>query len=269
MGTVCVVGSLNIDLVTRVARHPGPGETVRGDGLTRLPGGKGANQALAAARAGATTVLCGRIGADGITYRNGLAARGVDCAGVRVTAGGPTGHALIAVDERGENTIVVIAGANASMGVAEVEQHADDIAGAEVLLLQLEIPLPAVLRAAELAAAAHVRVIVNPSPWAVPPAELLAVADPLVVNEHEAAELSVADACVTLGGRGARWGGLAVPAPDGPVVDTTGAGDSFAGALAAALANGADRATALRRAVAAGTEACGWAGAQGWTLPDN
>jgi len=269
MGTVCVVGSLNIDLVTRVARHPAPGETVRGDGLTRLPGGKGANQALAAARAGVTSVLCGRIGGDGINYRNGLAERGVDCSGVRITTGVPTGHALIAVDERGENTIVVIAGANASMDVAEVERHADDIARADVLLLQLEIPLPAVLRAAELAIAAQVRVIVNPSPWAVPPGELLAVADPLVVNEHEAAELSVTDACVTLGAHGARWGDLAVPAPDGPVVDTTGAGDSFAGALAAALANGADRATALRLAVAAGTSACGWPGAQGWTLEDD
>jgi ribokinase len=114
-----------------------------------------------------------------------------------------------------------------------------------------------------------VRVLLNPSPWLVPPAELLAVADPLVVNEHEAAQLSMPDACVTLGGRGARWGELTVPAPDGPVVDTTGAGDSFAGALAAALASGAGRAIALSLAVAAGTAACGWAGAQGWSLPAN
>ncbi|HEX4721385.1 MAG TPA: ribokinase [Pseudonocardiaceae bacterium] len=269
MGTVCVVGSLNIDLVTTVARLPGAGETVRGEGLGRLPGGKGANQALAAARAGATTLLCGRIGADGAAYRAGLTKRGVDCAGVLTVPDTATGHALIAVDRRGENTIVVIPGANDAMTVAEVERHADAITGAAVLLLQLEIPLPAVLRAAELAQEGGVRVLLNPSPWLVPPAELLAVADPLVVNEHEAAQLSAPNACVTLGERGARWGELAVPAPAGPVVDTTGAGDSFAGALAAALSGGADRATALSLAVAAGTAACGWAGAQGWSLPAN
>ena len=267
MGTVCVVGSLNIDLVTRVARHPAPGETVRGDGLDCLPGGKGANQALAAARAGATTLLCGRIGADGTAYRAGLTERGVDCSGVLVEPDMPSGHAVIAVDKRGENTIVVIAGANDAMTAAEVERHADAITRADVLLLQLEIPLLSVLRAAELARAAGVRVLLNPSPWSVPPAELLAVADPLVVNEHEAAELpGGGEVCVTLGARGARWGDQAVPAPAGPIVDTTGAGDSLAGALAAALAAGADRATALRLAVAAGTAACGWIGAQGWLL---
>lgn len=270
MGTVCVVGSLNIDLVTRVAAHPRPGETVRGDGLDRLPGGKGANQALAAARAGAHTVLCGRIGADGTDYRAGLAQRGVDCANVRIVAGA-SGHALIAVDEHGENTIIVVAGANAALTADQVRQHADTIAAADVLLLQLEIPLPAVLLAAELALRAGTRVVLNPSPWAVPPDELLTVADPLVVNEHEAEQLpggGTASVCVTLGERGARWGGIDATVPDGdhPIVDTTGAGDSFAGALAAALADGASTQDALRRAVIAGTEACGWAGAQGWRL---
>lgn len=268
MGTVCVVGSLNIDLVTTVARHPAPGETVLGAGLDRLPGGKGANQALAAARAGARTLLCGRIGADdaGAAYRAGLTERGVDCTGVLVAPDTPSGHALIAVDHDGENTIIVIPGANAAM--TDVDRHADAIASADVLLLQLEIPMPSVLRAAELAARAGVRVLLNPSPWQVPPPELLAVADPLVVNEHEAARLpkDVGSVCVTLGGRGARWGDLTVPAPGGDVVDTTGAGDAFAGALAAAIAGGADRSDALRGAVAAGTEACGWAGAQGWSL---
>ncbi|HEX4704421.1 MAG TPA: ribokinase [Pseudonocardiaceae bacterium] len=269
MGTVCVVGSLNIDLVTTVARHPGPGETVRGAGLDRLPGGKGANQALAAARAGATTLLCGRIGVDGVEYRDGLVRRGVDCGGVRTVADTASGHALIAVDGRGENTIIVIPGANAAMTADEVTQHADAIAGADVLLLQLEIPMPSVLSAAELARAAGVRILLNPSPWSIPPAELLLVADPLVVNEYEAAELPAdvaSSACVTLGARGARWGAAAVPAPPGDIVDTTGAGDSFAGALAAALASGADRLSALRLATAAGTEACGWPGAQGWRL---
>jgi ribokinase len=270
MTAVCVVGSLNIDLVTRVRAHPRPGETVRGTGLDRLPGGKGANQALAAARAGARTLLCGRIGADGTGYRAGLTERGVDCDGVHEVPDTPSGHALIAVDGHGENTIIVVPGANAAMTAAEVDRHADALTGAGVLLLQLEIPLPAVLRAAELAHAAGVRVLLNPSPFAVPPDELLAVADPLVVNEHEAARLPADVArsvCVTLGERGARWGGLTVPAPGGvEVVDTTGAGDSFAGALAAALAGGAGEADALRQAVAAGTQACGWPGAQGWRL---
>jgi ribokinase len=271
MGVVCVVGSLNVDLVTRVAAHPGPGETVRGAGLDTLPGGKGANQALAAARAGARTLLCGRVGSDGVgaAYRNGLAERGVDCAGVRTVADTASGHALIAVDERGENTIIVIPGANAALTADEVDRHADAVAGADVLLLQLEIPMPAVVRAASLARRAGVLTILNPSPWAVPPAALLAVTDVVVVNEHEAGRLpsdGVGSVCVTLGARGARWGELTVSAPDGDVVDTTGAGDSFTGALAAALAGGADHDTALRLATAAGTEACGWPGAQGWAL---
>lgn len=269
MGTVCVVGSLNIDLVTMVAAHPRPGETVRGTGLDRLPGGKGANQALAAARAGADALLCGRIGADGTGYRDGLGERGVDCSGV-LTVDGPSGHALIAVDEHGENTIIVIPGANAELSERDVERHADAIESADILLLQLEIPMASVLRAAELARRTNTRVVVNPSPWTVPPAELLTVADPLVVNEHEAGELppGVASVCVTLGERGARWGELTATVPEGehPIVDTTGAGDSFAGALAAALAAGASAADALRQAVIAGTEACGWAGAQGWRL---
>lgn len=271
MGTVCVVGSLNIDLVTRVQRHPGPGETVRGTGLDRLPGGKGANQAFGAARAGARTLLCGRIGVDavGAAYRDGLAERGVDCSGVRTVPDTPSGHALIAVDRHGENTIIVIPGANAAMTETEVDRHADAIAGADVLLVQWEIPMPSVLRAARIARRAGVRTILNPSPWTMPPEELLAIADPLVVNEHEAAELaqgSAASVCVTLGGRGARWGDIEVPAPSGRVVDTTGAGDAFTGALAATLAAGADRAEALRQAAAAGTAACAWEGAQDWRL---
>ncbi|HEX3648131.1 MAG TPA: PfkB family carbohydrate kinase, partial [Pseudonocardiaceae bacterium] len=235
-----------------------------------LPGGKGANQALAAATAGGHTVLCGRIGGDGAGYRDGLTRRGVDCSGVLEVPDIPSGHALIAVDEHGENTIIVIPGANAAMTAAEVDRHAAAIRAAAVVVLQLEVPLPAVLRAAELAGEAGARVLLNPSPFAVPPDELLAVADPLVVNEHEAAQLPAGVArsvCVTLGERGARWGDLEVPAPaEVDVVDTTGAGDSFAGALAAALAAGSDEADALRRAVAAGSEACGWAGAQGWRL---
>jgi ribokinase len=268
MGTVCIVGSLNIDLVTLVEAHPRPGETVRGVGLSRLPGGKGANQALAAARAGARTLMCGRIGEDdlGDAYRKGLASRGVDCSGVIVVPGVPSGHALIAVDSRGENSIIVIAGANGEL--TDIGRHSDAIASADVLLLQLEIPLPSVLAAAELARRNNVRVMLNPSPWMVPPPELLAIADPLIVNEHEAAQLprDVRSLCITLGERGVRWGELNEPAPRGKIVDTTGAGDAFAGTLAAAIANGFAPAKALQLAVAAGTKCCSWPGAQNWQL---
>ena len=114
-GRVLVLGSLNVDLVTRVQRHPRPGETVLGDGLERLAGGKGANQAVAAAAGGAEVAMVGCVGDDagGLAYRDRLAARGVDVGGVRVCEGSPTGHALIQVSEGGENSIVVVAGANA------------------------------------------------------------------------------------------------------------------------------------------------------------
>ena len=150
---VCVVGSLNIDIITHVDSHPTPGETVRGQGLTRLPGGKGANQALAAARSGAKTRLIGRIGDDeaGDAYRRGLSARHVDCSGVVVAHDTPTGTALIAVDEHGENTIIVVPGANEAMDEKAVEVEEHTIRQADVLVLQLEIPMPSVLRVAEIA----------------------------------------------------------------------------------------------------------------------
>lgn len=268
---VCVVGSLNIDIITHVDAHPTPGETVRGEGLTRLPGGKGANQALAAARSGAKTRLIGRIGDDevGDAYRRGLSARDVDCSGVVLVPSTPTGTALIAVDQRGENTIIVVPGANEAMDEKAVEVEEHTIRSADVLVLQLEIPMPAVLRVAEIAVECGIRLIVNPSPWMALPPELLAAADPLIVNEHEAAQLG-ADApkslCVTLGAAGARWGDARASTPKIDVVDTTGAGDAFAGALAAALADGADRGEALQAATHAGATACTWPGAQGWSL---
>jgi ribokinase len=272
-GRVVVLGSLNLDLVTTVDAHPTPGETVRGTGLARLPGGKGANQALAAARAGAQTRLIGRVGADeaGSAYRSGLSERGVDCTGIEAVDGEPTGHALIAVDARGENTIIVIPGANGALDESQLADPAtvEAITGADVLLLQLEIPLPTVRRAASLARDAGVRVLLNPSPWADLPADLLAAADPVIVNEHEAALLPPGQAgsvCVTLGADGARWGDHHVAAARIDVVDTTGAGDAFAGTLAAALATGAGEREALAAATAAATEACGWPGAQNWTL---
>ncbi|HEY2697944.1 MAG TPA: ribokinase [Pseudonocardiaceae bacterium] len=268
---VCVVGSLNIDVITHVNAHPTPGETVRGQGLTRLPGGKGANQALAAARSGAKTRLIGRIGDDeaGDAYRRGLSARHVDCSGVVVAPDTPTGTALIAVDEHGENTIIVVPGANEAMDEKAVEVEEHTIRSADVLVLQLEIPMPSVLRVAEIAVECGIRLIVNPSPWMPLPEQLLAAVDPLIVNEHEAAQLGSTapeSLCVTLGSAGARWGGATSTAPKIDVVDTTGAGDAFAGALAAALAAGADRTEALQAATHAGATACTWPGAQGWSL---
>ncbi|HEU4674766.1 MAG TPA: PfkB family carbohydrate kinase [Motilibacteraceae bacterium] len=278
-GRVLVVGSLNVDLVTRVARHPRPGETVLGDGLRRLPGGKGANQALAAARAGAEVSLVGCVGDDdvGQAYLDGLEERGVDTEGVVLLSEAPTGHALIVVDDAGENTIVVVGGANA---LTRPTQVSSAITGTgtppDVMLLQLELPLPLVLSAAASAREAGVRVVLNPSPWAEPPARLLACVDVLVVNEHEAAELGGleelggCELVVTRGAAGATWtwDGCSVssvpPAVD--VVDTTGAGDVLAGALAAGLAapSPLDRQAVLDAAVAAAAASVQVHGAQGW-----
>lgn len=269
-GHVVVVGSLNVDLVTRVAGHPRPGETVAGDPLRRLAGGKGANQALAAVRAGASTRLLGCVGddADGEALVHGLALRGVDVSGVRRVDSVPTGTALIAVDPQGEATIVVSAGANGEVGVADVELN-----GAHVLLLQLEVPSAVVSAAARRAAASGVRVVFNPSPYSASAAEVLDLADPVVVNRHEAAQLTSRPRSLvtTMGPDGARWetaGGevLEVAAPTVRAVDRTGAGDAFAGTLAAALAAGRSEREALEAAVSAGAEAVTAHGAQGWTI---
>ena len=145
MGRVMVLGSLNVDLVTRVERHPRPGETLLGDGLSRLAGGKGANQAVAAAAAGAQVLMVGCVGDDagGTAYTERLRARGVDVSRIRVVEGEASGHALIAVDDHGENSIIVIPGANGSLGEDEV-RAVDGLGPGDVLLLQLEVPLPVV-----------------------------------------------------------------------------------------------------------------------------
>lgn len=269
-GRVCVVGSLNIDIVSHVHVHPRPGETVAGDDLIRMPGGKGANQALAAVRAGASTSLVGRIGDDDIgkSYVRGLQDRGIDCHGVQFTPGISTGHALVVIDAGGENSIVVVPGANASMRPADVDRYGDEIRHADILLVQLELPQATTLRAIQIARDSGVRVILNASPWGSATQEMIDYADPIVLNEHEAKKLAggAETACVTLGSRGARWGEDTEPAVRVPVVDTAGAGDAFTGALAAALAVGANRRVALAVAVAAGAEACRHSGAQGWSL---
>jgi ribokinase len=272
MGRVVVVGSLNVDLVTSVETHPRPGETVLGSGLDRYAGGKGANQAMAAVRTGGVEVaMVGRVGADegGAAYRDRLARAGVDVTGLAVDESEPTGHALIVVDEAGENTIVVIAGANGRVGPGDLEP-VRACGPEDVVLLQLEIPLPVVAAAARLAHEQGARVVVNAAPFASLPVDVCGFADPLVVNEHEAALLADSGGVprsllVTFGAHGASWDGVEhAPhtVPTHRVRDTTGAGDAFCGALAAALAAGAERAAAMDAALAAGAEAVQHHGAQ-------
>jgi ribokinase len=270
-GRVLVLGSLNVDLVTRVERHPRPGETVLGAGLARLAGGKGANQAVAAAAAGAEVTMVGCVGDDdgGAAYRQRLADRGVDVGPVRVVEGVPSGHALVTVAEDGENSIVVVPGANDLLDAREVAA-VDALRTGDVLLVQLEVPRTVVCTAVRRAAGRGARVVLNIAPYAALPPDVVALADPVIANEHEMAALAEAGAqarsvLVTFGSNGASWDGVTAPAhvvPADEVVDTTGAGDAFCGALAAALARGAGRDDALDVALAAGAAAVRHEGAQ-------
>lgn len=272
--SVVVVGSLNLDMVVRAPRHPRPGETVLGHHHTEYPGGKGANQAVAAARLGARTAMLGRVGEDAAAdrLRTSLAEAGVDVTSVRATPGVPTGAAFITVDDVGENTIVVSPGANAQLSSADVEGHSDLLASAHVCLLQLEVADEVVAQAVRTTGG---RVVLNPAPARALTTEVLAAVDVLVPNESELAllagrnqppsdldelaglarSLTVPTVVITLGARGA----LVVtddhvdhlPAPEVDVVDTTAAGDTFCGALAAALVRGDDVVSAARWAVTA------------------
>ena len=241
--SVTVVGSGNVDLVSQVERIPEPGETVLSTGFATHAGGKGNNQATAAARAGAQTTFVGAFGDDdnGARLRASLRDAGVRPL-VRVSAE-PTGTAMITVAPNGENAIVVNAGANASLSDLTPEERSA-IAGADLVLMQLEIPLDTVLAAATIASG---RVVLNAAPARELPAELLTKVDLLIVNEHEATLLGGADhlltlvpaLVVTLGAKGAlvrtRDTTTEVPGITVDVVDTTGAGDTFCGALVAAL----------------------------------
>jgi len=270
---VYVVGSVNLDLVVRAATLPGPGETVTGGTFERHGGGKSANQAVAAARQGATVRMVGAVGSDdlGDEAVADLAGEGVDVSAVaRVTA--PTGVALIAVDEAGENQIAVASGANNELTPAAVEAA---LAGAEpggVVLIGLEVPDAPVLAAARAARAAGLEVVLNPAPARPLPDELLALGPVLTPNEPEAAARALtartgAPVVVTIGPEGALLAdGDAlerIPAPKVEAVDTTGAGDAFNGALAAALADGAKLGDAVRAAVAAAADSVRRPGARG------
>ncbi|KRD35844.1 ribokinase [Oerskovia sp. Root918] len=305
-GRVVVVGSANVDLVVDVPRHPGGGETILGGDLRRSPGGKGANQAVAAARAGgADTSFVGALGRD---EPGELLLASLDRAGVRTDlverVEAPTGTALITVSPDGENAIVVAPGANSHVRIGAAQ--ADRLAAADVVLAQLEIPLDVVLAAAAARRPGAVLAL-NAAPSRDLPDEMWAVLDLLVVNEHEALDLaggpagsggsaspaaaaSAADPAgtaspdpverlaavllervpavvVTLGGAGclvAQRGAdpVRVPAPRVDAVDTTGAGDTFCGVLAAALAGGSTLVDAARTASFAGALAVTRPGAQ-------
>ncbi|MFV2111643.1 ribokinase [Micromonospora sp. LOL_025] len=267
---VVVVGSANMDLVGTAPALPRPGETLLGTDFVMVPGGKGANQAVAAARAGASCAFLGAIGSDsfGVTLRARITAAGVDTDQLRTTYG-TSGVALVMVNAEGENAILVSPGANASMtGLTEPELTA--VRGAEVLLAQLEIPVVTVTEAAVVARAAGTRVVLNAAPAVPVPPELLAATDLLVVNETEAQALTgrgrdepsalldlAPRAVLTLGAEGAWYGdrdgtAVHVPAVKVDVVDSTAAGDAFTAALAVAWGEGRDVVDAVRWAAAAG-----------------
>jgi ribokinase len=280
-GTIVVIGSINVDLVVRVASLPRPGETVLGGRFASVPGGKGANQAVAAARAGGHTTFVARVGDDsmGRAAIDAFRAEGIKTDFISITPHCPTGVALILVDAAGENSIAVAGGANDRLSREDIERARPAIAAADVVLLQLEIPLEAVAHAVEIARAAGRRVILNPAPARPLPATLLAGIDILTPNETEATalaadgpagEASAADiegiartlldlgpraVVVTLGAAGALVAtgqGLAqVPAFPVEPRDTVAAGDVFNGSLAVMLAEGHDLVAATRFAAAA------------------
>jgi ribokinase len=254
------VGSVNADLTFTVDALPRPGQTVLASSLSLAPGGKGGNQAVAAARAGASVQLVAALGADPAAerLRAHLRDNEVGLDGVVSLPGQPSGSAAIIVDDAAENTIVVAPGANAELSVDSADVQAV-IADSDVVLMQLEIPIPAAVAAARIARAAGAVVIVNASPAGAKPHDLLALshlADVVVVNEAEAREWHwpVPNLVITRGRRGASYLGdderFDVRAPAVDAVDTTGAGDVFAGVLAAGWLCGHE--DALRRACAAG-----------------
>jgi len=290
---VVVVGSLNADLTITTDRLPSAGETVAGHDFVTRPGGKGANQAVAAARLGSAVSLIGAVGDDAHGKMLVQAAHrdGIDTDSIVRIADTSTGVAVIEVDAHGENSIVVFPGANGRLAPHHVEQEAERIAAAAVVCLCLESPLETIMTAARLGHQAGATVLLNLSPFREVPAQVLADADLLLVNEHEAAQLlgsadptadwdataleftarGVGDVVVTLGARGSMviQGGpenlpvlTPIPAVPTHVVDTTGCGDAFTGAVADSLARGEGLVAAARRAAVVASMAAATAGAQ-------
>jgi ribokinase len=257
---VCVVGSSNLDLVVTAPRHPAPGETILGTAYHEYPGGKGLNQVVAARRAGATSAFVSALGDDDAGGRLAavLADEGVDASTVQRLTATATGRAVITVDDAGENSIVVVQGANGELRPTRLPT-------ARVVLAQLEIPMDVVVDAFAQARAAGVVTILNPAPAAALSDQLLSNCTIVIPNEHEAEQLGGADrlfsfgveaVVTTMGGSG-----VVVETPRGrqhvapfsvTPVDTTGAGDAFCGSFAVAIAEGVDALAAARFAAAAG-----------------
>jgi ribokinase len=287
-GRVIVVGSVNIDLVAVVDHLPAPGETVTGGRFAQHHGGKGGNQAVAAARLGAVTSFVGAVGSDafGTEARAALEAEGVDVSELRTLPDAATGVALILVDAEGENSIAVAGGANAALEPAHVREAVDRLGPGpgDVVLVGHEIPTVSAIEALRLATAAGATTIFNPAPAIGVTPEALALTDLLTPNQGEAALLAPdggaegagadllgalaggGQILMTLGARGARLigqdGSVSIPSPAVAVVDTVGAGDTLNGALAAGLAEGLTVEEAARRAVTAAALAVTRAGAR-------
>ena len=283
-GHILVVGSLNMDLVVRSPRHPQPGETLLGAEFHTFPGGKGANQAVAAARLGGQVKLIGRVGADafGDALLETLSQDGVDTRHVEPLQDAPTGIALITVNDAGQNTIVVVPGANGKLSPPDLLSAAPAFEGASVVVIQLEIPLLTVTYAADLARRHGACVVLNPAPAQPLSATCLEQVDVLIPNQSEAALLTgcasagdaarrlmasgVCSVIVTMGEGGVliAEGETAthLPAHRVSVVDTTAAGDAFVGAFAVALAQGRTVREAAAWGNAAGALAVTRAGAQ-------
>ena len=287
-GTIVVVGSVNVDLLAQVQRHPRPGETLHGTGGQMLPGGKGANQAVAAARLGARVAMVGAVGSDvqAEAALSVLREAGVDLGHVAEIEG-PTGLAIVTVAEDGENSIVVIAGANDAMDAGRVRAAAEVISAARIVVCQGEIPRDGI---EALPALVTGRFLHNPAPVMELDPAVLRASDPLVVNQHEAglvlAQLApgqeapedpeavvaalraagIPSAVLTLGADGSlvadQAGVRRIPPAPVEAVDTTGSGDAFIGALALGLARGDDLATAARLASRVGAFAATGEGAQ-------
>lgn len=271
---VVIVGSLNMDLVTRAPRLPRGGETLAGHSFVTVPGGKGANQAVAAARLGASVAMVGCVGDDayGDQLRTALLAEGIDCDAVTAIAGESTGVALIVVDDNSQNAIVIVAGGNGHVSSAVVDGFDALLSQAEVIICQLEIPMDTVGHVLKRGRELGKIVILNPAPASAPlPADWYSLIDYLIPNESEATMLTglpvdsvaTADAAatallaagaskviVTLGAQGSLFASNArsqhFPAPKVQAVDTTAAGDTFVGGFAAALAEGKSESLAIQ-----------------------
>ncbi|ROQ36710.1 ribokinase [Frondihabitans sp. PhB188] len=287
---VIVVGSANQDYLVRTVRAPQPGETVMATGLTKQPGGKGANQAVAAARLGGDVHFVGAVGRDddGARILRSLDSDGVSVDDVRIVDGQPTGLALISIDDTGENSITVVSGANGTVTAERAAAAVVRLASDDALLsMQGELPRDVLEASARAAAVAGARVVLNLAPYLEIDADVVALADPVIVNETEAAEmtgLSIASvdealvavdsltkralsAVITLGSLGAVWAnrgehGHVEANRVEHVVDTTGAGDAFSGALVSSLAAGSDLEGAVRLGALAGSFAVRGIGAQ-------